>query len=489
MKIKFKIEQIWLGFPLLLLISVALNVSILRNHERTLQEYELAEGVEQASEVGKKPESIMTQNEMAKAVALIRNPALRGEPKNDTDPPRKAGFTRVNIQPSIPGKMMAVEQNGRQDKKRKNRRRKNEKTDKSVQPRQLSLAKNATVSACLLIRDDNDILSEWIAYHYHVVGLRHLIIAADPLSQEWPSDIAMRWRLMTNLEVVEWTDQEFMPDEFLKTKRPPKRYMQKPEDFQKFVRNPSPEMFLEVSNHRYRQRVFLTKCMKRFRDDGRSWVLHTDTDEFIVPSKLLRQMKPKYVNLPSMEEPNSVLSLLQQTVEKTPKEVNYPCLSLLRVLFGAVESTEEERQREVPKPFRGLSFETLRWRYHALPHNMTINGNPKVLLDVASIPKWAFHDIVFSIHRPLRQYCHVNSDLSFRNFRRQPIGVNHYLGAWERYSGRNDTRRSRELYDAKASVRRGMDDGLRLWLKGFCQNVGVDVAVALLGESYIQQHA
>jgi hypothetical protein len=32
--------------------------------------------------------------------------------------------------------------------------------------------------------DDLDILPEWIAYHYHALGLRHLVVAVDPETKQ-----------------------------------------------------------------------------------------------------------------------------------------------------------------------------------------------------------------------------------------------------------------------------------------------------------------
>ena len=139
---------------------------------------------------------------------------------------------------------------------------------------------------------------------------------------------------------------------------------------------------------------------------------------------------------------------------------NYPCISMLRVLFGSQESSLNDQQEQVPPEFNGTTFETLRWRHHGLPHNRSLHGNPKVIIDVGAIPSRYFEEeAVFSIHRPIKQYCPRNSDLAFSSFRKQPVSVNHYLGSWERYSGRSDNRRSREVYDAKASVNRGQDDG------------------------------
>lgn len=365
----------------------------------------------------------------------------------------------------------------KQKQQRKNKQQK--KKPVKVEPRAESLMPNATFSACLLIKDDNELLNEWIAYHYFVLNLRHLIVAVDPLSSQSPSSILQKWKLMTNLEILEWKDADYMPREFIKTNKPPPKYMQKQLDFDKPLNKSA---LVEISNHRYRQRVFLAQCMKRHRQMGNSWVIHIDTDEYIVASKLVRQMKPTYLDIRPMDEPGSVLKLIQQIVLKTPTLVSYPCISMLRVLFGSVESEEAERNKLVPSGFNASSFETLRWRYHGLPHNMSLHGNPKAILDVAAIPKDFFPEVVFSIHRPVEAYCHRNKDLTFTNFRRQPIAVNHYLGSWQRYSGRQDKRRSRSVYDAKANQRRGKDDGVRPWLIGFVRMIGQSNASKLLGK-------
>jgi len=84
---------------------------------------------------------------------------------------------------------------------------------------------------------------------------------------------------MTNLEVLEWTDASYMPPEFVQTGRPPEEYMQKPTDFDYFM---SPAALLEISNHRYRQRVFLAQCMRKHRVKGNSWVIHIDTGTVLV---------------------------------------------------------------------------------------------------------------------------------------------------------------------------------------------------------------
>lgn len=359
------------------------------------------------------------------------------------------------------------------------------KEREKIEPIASSLSPNATFAACLLIKDDNEILAEWLAYHYQVIGLRHLIVAVDPLSMEYPTKILERWSTLTNMTIQEWNDDDYMPSDFLVYQKPPEKYM---ENATNFGSDLSAEDILEISNHRYRQRVFLAKCMKDHRTKGNSWVLHIDTDEYVVASKLLRQMKPDDLRVPPMDQPGAVLDLLQQAVSKMSQQMSYPCISMLRVLFGSVESSQDEILKEVPQEFNARHFESLRWRYHALPHNMTLHGNPKVILDVSAIPEERFpEDIVFSIHRPVQAYCHRNKEVTFTSFRKQPIAVNHYLGSWERYAGRNDKRRSRAVYDSKANVRRGKDDGNRLWLQGFVKTMGFDLARELLGDYYIAE--
>jgi hypothetical protein len=201
-------------------------------------------------------------------------------------------------------------------------------------------------------------------------------------------------------------------------------------------------------------------------------------------------MKPRYLVIPPMDQPGSVLSLIQQVVNKTASSVKYPCISMLRVLFGSVESSLAEQSTGVPAEYNATAFESLRWRFHALPHHAELHGNPKVILDVRAIPERYFEPrIVFSIHRPVREYCPRHSEMAFSNFRKQPIAVNHYLGSWERYSGRNDLRRSRDKYDMKASVNRGHDDGIRWWLRGFVKSMGAEQATNLLGSYYLAEYA
>ena len=152
--------------------------------------------------------------------------------------------------------------------------------EKAVVPKlEKEFSKTENLSACLLIRDDNDILNEWIAYHYHALRMTRLIVAIDPNSETDPTPLLDVWRDLIEIDV--WTDDMYMSEEFLKTKLPPTEDIK---NITKF-KNITPQEMMEINIHRYRQRYFLTKCFEKLKKESRTWVVHIDTDEYVVPSK------------------------------------------------------------------------------------------------------------------------------------------------------------------------------------------------------------
>jgi hypothetical protein len=150
-------------------------------------------------------------------------------------------------------------------------------TGSSALPKPLaeSLYPNATFSACLLIKDDNDILAEWLAYHHYTMNMRHIIVAVDPFSSESPRSILETWSNLTDLQVSEWADSDFMPLEFLQSGKAPPEYVAMENDLKSTANTTmDADSVMDISNHRYRQRVFLARCMKHLRSEGRTWVMH-----------------------------------------------------------------------------------------------------------------------------------------------------------------------------------------------------------------------
>jgi hypothetical protein len=72
-----------------------------------------------------------------------------------------------------------------------------------------SVASNKGLSACLLVNDENPRLPEWMAYHFHVLPLRSLIVAVDPKSRHLPHEILLRWVDM-GVQVNIWNDADYL---------------------------------------------------------------------------------------------------------------------------------------------------------------------------------------------------------------------------------------------------------------------------------------
>jgi hypothetical protein len=166
----------------------------------------------------------------------------------------------------------------------------------------------------------------------------------------------------------------------------------------------------------------------------------------------------------------------------------------MRLLFGSVENrlstSTSLNNHSTTDMFNATEFETLRWKFHAPPVNMSYHGNPKVIMDVSAIPESYFsEEVVFSIHRPLQDFCKVNKELDYTKYYKQPLAANHYLGSWERYSARNDSRRSRDVYDSKAQAQAGQDDGISDWLLGFVDSIGPSQAAQLLSGKYLSNNS
>jgi len=119
-------------------------------------------------------------------------------------------------------------------------------------------------AACLLIKDDNHWLIEWLAYHYHVLPLRRIVVVRDPNSRTSPDGIFRRWRGRMNVTFC--IDDDFLPP---------------------WVSNKYQEGSIDAARlHRYRQQFFYSHCLKALKTQSQSsWILLSDTDEFIKPNR------------------------------------------------------------------------------------------------------------------------------------------------------------------------------------------------------------
>jgi hypothetical protein len=176
------------------------------------------------------------------------------------------------------------------------------------------------ISFCLLIKDDNDILNEWIAYHYHVMNLRRMIVAVDPTSETTPQALLQVWGDAFHLNYTIWKDGDYMPRPFVRgdyadvPKFVKKEIKPHPEDplgdrgtmittiwhsRDKSANHTQEQIKYDIqmtNNHRYRQAVFVSQCYKQLQREGRTWTVHIDTDEYIVVNPYIRHRLKDYTN-------------------------------------------------------------------------------------------------------------------------------------------------------------------------------------------------
>lgn len=372
-------------------------------------------------------------------------------------------------------------------------------------------------SACLLIKDDNEILNEWIAYHYHVLNLRTLVVAVDPSSTTSPTRILEQWQaLFDDLQVLQWNDEDYMPDYFLRNEYD-KLPMLVPHSTNTSVWHSSShgnnnhtlqdiQADLDrINRHRFRQVTFVSRCFQHLKKPKKSqqrqhiWTLHIDTDEYVVINPRLRQRGSKAVpgvDLPPVPTAGSLAQFQQDMLRVWPKRLDKTCWTMPSLLFGATDNTS----LPILPGWNRSRFETLRWTYHAGFDQPTLSGMPKTMIDVSTLPD--DHPIftsqrIFSVHQPLessysstttrhKQTCRrvgMTGEDQWKAVKLFPLSIQHYVGSAERYFSRpNDARRNPTIYQEKSKVQGGVDEDLWIqgWISSFVDTFGWEAARTVL---------
>lgn len=327
-------------------------------------------------------------------------------------------------------------------------------------------APDRSFSACLIIMDDNHFLIEWLAYHWHVLPLRRLIVAVDPRSRYSPKPVLDRYRDRGLMEITEWTDNDFMMHPNF-TKDVAFQYVQ-------------------------RQQEFYSKCTGQLQQEGRSWTLFTDSDEFVTPN----HYAAPNLRVSNITNATSLLQQLEQVQQANVSRImSSPCVVLPRLRFGTKESTAVEVQQSVPVPFSGMDFMSLRWRWRAKSAfgkttNNRHNGMPKCMVNVQFVKDSMIHydwsgnnpvDRLVNAHRPVMALC---SEADMRIMVREASFVaHHYPGTMEQWTFRDDSRawtRNPEAYQGLAKRARKLDDSIRPWLQDFVNLHGDELVHKLL---------
>ena len=321
-------------------------------------------------------------------------------------------------------------------------------------------------SACLLVMDDNHFLIEWLAYHYHALNLRTLILSVDPNSQTSPALILERWKQVNDMTIIEWQDTDFMTkEEFDVTRTDVMNYFHKSQITPKLV------------SHRARQRLFYYKCLRELKEQNKKYVLLTDTDEFVTINYQTSKAQNSIQQPPSLEEPGAVARYLHNQLhgpevdDSNQNEPLYylqssPCIQIPRLRFGA----EESHSKEVGGGFNTSQFLTMRYAKHAHPTDYQKNKISKAIIDLTRVPEQEIVP-VDSIHLPIRSICHQHR-LHLKTSQ-SLLQINHYLGSFEQYTYReNDARlgkeRSQEQWELQTKLKNAqVDHSIQPWLSGF----------------------
>lgn len=375
------------------------------------------------------------------------------------------------------------------------------------------LSNNASVrpmGACLMVKDDNDLLYEWLAYHFTVlVPPGHsffVVLGSDIGSTQDPALVLQRWNSIPELHY-----HILHPDDFV--------HVHGNYDVlyghNKSNKGEAMSQDERKTHHHHalihRQKGFVTACSMLLKQQGAAWTLYTDTDEFLA----LHPLSPDDENLTidgnghssitnasyqfrqrlrkSMDEGKSVLQIIQEHQEAGQ---NATCYTIPRLLVGALENRtcppeygidniRQMAKKQLQERYSYMS--TLRYFQHAAKGDFARSKYGKVLMDLSRISSETIQtQKPRNIHRPYAAHCGPAGGAHFPN---AAFFLMHYIGSWERYIARADERRNRQEWEERAYVDETANQQasaacsslLSFWFPRFIERVGRGTAKILLG--------
>lgn len=329
------------------------------------------------------------------------------------------------------------------------------------------------VAACLLIMDDNHWLIEWLAYHYTTMNLRQLIIAIDGRSQTSPLPILDRWQGRIAFEL--WNDTHYFTP-------PPPALAAAPASSAATTAQDLQQINLA------RQQAFLAKCLQTWKLRAKtSWVMTTDTDEFIVINPRTRQSGHALyrTRVPSLEQPGAILSFLNAEQKRNQ---SLQCLAIGRLQFSPDEDESSNKQVQrhgmvLPATLNASDFLTLRWLRPA-----TDLVGPKNIIDLSTVDaQLVLRQSAVYQHRVLTEIC---PEAGFTWTRENSLlQLHHYFGTFEQFHFRHDARWTLpdagrntryERFRGRGTLDTAQADAVQLWLSAFVKLVGEKQAQSLL---------
>jgi hypothetical protein len=346
--------------------------------------------------------------------------------------------------------------------------------------------------ACLLLKDDNDLLYEWIAYHYTVLPLGYLVIGTDLGSTQDPLDVLSRWDAIDDLQY--WILQ---PDDFIhRHGNYYEKYNQSNDGNNNTIKTSSVDL---KSYHHHalidRQKGFLTVCAEFLKQRGVGWTTFVDSDEFVVLNAWsssdenltidgtghLSISKSAYeirkTILPDMKN-----STVYETIVQLHRQgvLSTACYTTPRLLVGALENQTCPGAKSIQTFAKDRlhgnldRLSTLRFFQHAKKGEFAKSKFGKVIMDLSQISLETLQQTVpRNIHRPYPNICGPAGGAHFPN---SYFFLMHYMGSWNRYASRWDSRRNLEEWEQRAFVNDDMSacssSSIFFWFPRFVQRIG-----------------
>jgi hypothetical protein len=349
------------------------------------------------------------------------------------------------------------------------------------------LSKRNSFGACLMVKGDNDFLTEWLPYHFTILPLRYLLIASDSNNTEDPRHVLDRWNVsntglhykivnISDLETI--THNAFQVDPIrdlnrfnrgLKKKRLPPINSTDDLLFQR-----------DVAHHHlmHKQLVLISYCTKYMKELGVQWVTFHDTDEFMVINR-------NEGSIDLMGNANATVVDILQSNPQPDTTSKGECYVLPRVTVGAMENYtclgSKNIIRFATDKFDKLEvFNTLRFQQHADKNDFSKNRFGKAFLNINSLSQKELEMKPNNIHRPFPISC----PRPVAQVSESPFYLMHYVGGWERFRAKRDIRRGFAEWQERAMIADSTSccaQQVFRWLPQFVHQVGLQRAQYLLG--------
>jgi hypothetical protein len=354
------------------------------------------------------------------------------------------------------------------------------------------LPQHQSIGACLMVKGDNDLLSEWIPYHFTVLPLRHLLVATDNNNTEDPQQVLDRWKLANtglNFKIVNVSSFESTmhgPLQFDLEKDLVRYNRDVQKKGQPTVNSTEDLLFQrDVAHHHlmHKQTALISYCTNYMKEAGVRWVTYHDTDEFLVinrnePSMDLSALADHYWNA-------TALDILQKHSTTNSSFKDQTCYVLPRVTVGATENftcpEADDTVRFARRNFDHFSiFNTLRFHKHAKKDDFAKNRFGKAFVNIHNLSQHELDSKPNNIHRPFPRKC----PRPVAQVSKSPFYLLHYVGGWERFHAKGDIRRGYSEWRKRAMIADSTsccEQQPYRWLAQFIQQVGLERAQYLMG--------